>query len=82
MWNRRVMVLPAQRTDLHRPCLARGELDRLLCRKTWRVRRNDQTVAHNGQLYQVQTNGRTTQVVRREWLDGTLRMTHQGQALV
>ncbi|NGZ98835.1 MAG: hypothetical protein CV089_22465 [Nitrospira sp. WS110] len=67
---------PAQRTDLHRSCPARGELTRILCIKTKRVLRRDWTVAHNGHIYQVHTNVRATQVVLEERLDGTLRMTH------
>jgi hypothetical protein len=80
-YNQRFTVLPAQPTDLHRPCPTRGELDRILCIKTRRVLRRDWTVAHNGHLYQVQTNVRATQVVIEERLDGTLRITHQDQAL-
>lgn len=81
-YNRRFTVLPAQRTNLHRSCPARRELDRILCLQTRRVLRRDWTVAYNGQLYQVQTNVRATQVVIEERLDGTLRITHQGRRLV
>lgn len=80
-YNQRFTVPPAQATDLHRPCPARRDLDRSLCLKTLRVLRHDWTVAHNGQLYQVQTTVRATQVLMEERLDGTLRITHQGQAL-
>lgn len=81
IYNRRFAVPPAQAADLHRPRPARGELDRILCIKTTRVLRRDWTVAHNGHLYQVQTNVRATQVVMEERVDGTLRMTHQGHVL-
>ena len=81
IYNRRFAVLPAQTADLHRPRLARGELDRILCIKTKRVLRRDWTMARNGHLYQVQTNVRATQVVMEERVDGTLRMTHQGHVL-
>jgi hypothetical protein len=76
IYNRRFAVRPAQAADLHRPRPARGELDRILCIKTTRVLRRDWTVAHNGYLYQVQTNVRATQVVIEERVDGTLRITH------
>lgn len=39
------------------------------------------TVAHSGQLYQIETPVRTAQVPVEARLDGTLRMTHHGQAL-
>ena len=81
IYNRRFAVPPAQAADLHRPRLARGELDRILCIKTKRVLRRDWTVAHNGHRYQVQTNVRATQVVMEERVDGTLRITHQGHGL-
>jgi len=81
IYNRRFAVPPAQAADLHRPRPARGELDRILCIKTKRVLRRDWTVAHNGHLYQVQTNVRATQVVMEERVDGTLRITHQGHGL-
>jgi transposase len=80
-YNRRFAVSPAQPTDLHRPCPARGALDRILCIKTTRVLRRDWTVAHNGHLYQVHTNVRARQVVIEDRLDGTLRMTHRGHVL-
>ena len=81
IYNRRFAVPPAQAADLHRPRLARSELDRILCIKTKRVLRRDWTVAHNGHLYQVQTNVRATQVVIEERVDGTLHITHQGHGL-
>ncbi|MDH4087353.1 MAG: ISNCY family transposase [Nitrospira sp.] len=80
-YNRRFTVPPAQPTDLHRPCPARSGLDRILCIKTSRVLRRDWTVAHNGHLYQVQTNVRARQVVMEDRLDGTLCLTHRGRVL-
>jgi len=80
-YNQRFTVLPARPTDLHQPCPARRELDRILCITTRRVLRRDGTVAHHGQLYQIATRVRTTHVDLEERLDGTLRITHQAQAL-
>ena len=82
IYNRRFGVRPAQAADLHRPRPAHRELDRSLCIKTTRCLRRDWTVAHHGQLYQVQTNVRATHVQVEERVDGTMRMTHQGRALV
>ena len=80
-YNQRFAVTPAQAVDLHRPRLARRDLDRILCLKTKRVLRRDWTVAHNGQLYQVHTNVRATHVMVEERLDGTRHITHHGRAL-
>jgi hypothetical protein len=80
-YNQRFAVPPAQTADLHRPVPAGRDLDRMLCLKTPRVLRRDWTVAHHGQLYQVQTNVRATHVLVEERVDGTLRITHQGRRL-
>lgn len=80
-YNQRFMVPPAQATDLHRPRPAHRELDRSLCIKTTRGLRRDWTVAHHGQLYQVQTNVRAVHVMVEERVDGTMRITHHGQPL-
>jgi hypothetical protein len=81
-YNQRFSVQPVQPADLHRPRPASRELDRILCIKTTRGLRRDWTVAHHGQLFQVQTNVRATHVQVEERVDGTMRMTHQGRALV
>ena len=82
IYNQRFSVQPAQPADLHRPRPARRELDRSLCIKTTRCLRRDWTVAHHGHLYQIQTNVRATPVQVEERVDGTMRMTHKGRALV
>ena len=82
IYNQRFSVQPVQPADLHRPRPASRELDRSLCIKTTRCLRRDWTVAHHGHLYQVQTNVRATHVQVEERVDGTMRMTHQGRALV
>lgn len=80
-YNQRFAVQPAQAADLHRPLPAGGELDRILCIKTPRCLRKDFTIAHEGGLYQIHNHVRATHVLVEERLDGTLRMTHQGQPL-
>jgi hypothetical protein len=80
-YNQRFAVQPAQAADLHRPSLPSRQLDRILCVKTNRVLRRDWTVAHNGQLYQIHDNVRTTHVMVEERLDGSMWMTHHGRTL-
>ena len=82
IYHQRFSVHPVQPADLHRPRPASRELNRILCIKTPRRLRRDWTVAHHGHLYQVQTNVRATHVQVEERVDGTMRMTHQGRALV
>ena len=81
IYNRRFTVVPAQAADLHRPCPARRELDRILCLKTTRCLRKDFTLAHQGSLYQIHDNLRATHVQVEERTDGTMRITHNGRPL-
>jgi len=81
IYNRRFMVEPAQAADLHRPSPAARALDHILCLKTTRVVRRDWTVAHHGQLYQIDQLVRTTQVLVEDRLNGTRRITYQGRPL-
>lgn len=80
-YNQRFAVQPAHAADLHRPSPPGRHLDRILCVKTKRVLRRDWTVAHNGQLYQINDNVRTTHVMVEERLDGSMWMTHHGRTL-
>jgi transposase-like protein len=80
-YNRRFAVRPAQAVDLHRPALSARELARSLCIKTSRCLRKDFTIAHGRQLYQIHDTIRAMHVQVEEQLDGTLRITHHGQAL-
>ena len=80
-YNQRFAVPPAQAVDLHRPRLARRDLDRILCLKTTRCLRKDFTIAHQGALYQIHDHVRATHVLVEERVDGTMRITHHGRAL-
>lgn len=80
-YNRRFAVPPAQAADLHRPRPASRDLDRTLCLKTTRVVRRDWTVAHHGQLLQIETQIHAHQVLVENHLNGTMRVTHRGQPL-
>jgi hypothetical protein len=81
IYNRRFSVKPAQAADLHQPVPKGLDLNRALCIKTERALRKDFTVAHDRKLYQIQDNLRAQRVTVEERLDGTLRITHQGQRL-
>lgn len=78
-YNARFVVPPGEAADLHRPTPSGRTLNRILCVKTPRALRRDWTIAHQGQLYQIETPIRTAQVVVEEHLDGTLRITHHGR---
>jgi transposase len=80
-YNRRFAVPPAQAANLHRPRPASRDLDRTLCLKTTRVVRRDWTVAHHGQLLQIETQIHAHEVLVENHLNGTMRVTHHGQPL-
>ncbi|MDF0666161.1 MAG: ISNCY family transposase [Nitrospira sp.] len=81
IYNRRFAVAPAQSADLHRPTPPARELDGSVCLKTTRCVRKDFTIAHERQLYQIHGTIRARHVLVEQWLDGTMRLTHQGRAL-
>lgn len=81
IYNRRFAVKPTDVGDLHRPIPRGLALNGVLCIKTERVLRNDFTVAHDRKRYQIQDNLRATRVMVEERLDGSMRITHQGERL-
>ncbi len=81
-YNRKFKKLAASEADLHRPAPHSRELDRILCIKEERTLRNDFTVMHGSRLYQIENVTRAKKVVVEERLDGTLRITYNGQDLM
>jgi transposase len=79
IYNQRFAVKPAQRADLHRPLPAGCDLEAILCTKTARAVRNDQTVTHHGRWYQIEEHLRARTVVVEERLDGAIRIMAGGQ---
>lgn len=79
VYNRRFAVEPRQKGNLHRPLTKGTDLDRILCLKTQRTVRNDNTVAHEGRLYQLEETraGKKVQIEQR--IKGTMRISYQGR---
>lgn len=81
VYNKRFSVRPREKEDLHR-ALPRGmDLNAILCIKTERTLRNDFTVAHNHKLYQIEEATKATKVIVQDRMDGSMKITYQGQAL-
>jgi transposase len=80
-YNRKFKVCPANNTDVHVRLPRYFNLDTYLCVKTQRTVRNDQTVAHNGNLYQIEEAVVSKKVTVEERLDGSLHITSAGAAL-
>ncbi len=56
-------------------------LDRVLCRKTQRVLRNDLTVEYNNKLYQIKDKVNARKIVIEERISGTKIMTYKNKVL-
>jgi hypothetical protein len=80
-FNRRFAKEAAQKADFHRPVVNKRALDTILSIKTDRSLRNDFTIAHNKNLYQIKSNIRTKKLTVEERTDGMVRITHNGQQL-
>lgn len=74
-YNRRFRVTPANKTDVHVKPERYFNLDRYLCIKTDRTVRNDNTVAHNKKLYQMQERVIYRKVVVEERLNGSVHIS-------
>ncbi|MDZ4184311.1 MAG: ISNCY family transposase [Desulfuromonadales bacterium] len=79
-YNKRFTVYPAHEADVHVKLPAAVDLDEYLCIKTERTVRNDNTIALNGKLYQLEERG-GKKVLVQERLDGSLRMVSKGVSL-
>lgn len=80
-YNRRFQVTPANKADVHvKP--GRGvNLDQYLCLKAKRAVRNDNTVAHNKQLYQITQSVRSRTVIVEERINGSIHINAGGTYL-
>lgn len=67
--------------DLHRAIPKGIDLDRILCVKTKRALRNDFTVAHNKELYQILDNVRAKKVFIEERIDGSIIIRYKDNEL-
>jgi transposase len=79
-YNERFKVCPANETDVHVKIPNQVDLNRYLCIKTERTIRNDNTIALDGRLYQIEERGGKKAVVE-ERLDGSLRIISRGVSL-
>ncbi len=70
--NKKFVVKPAKQTDLHREIPKSTNLDRILCRKTQRVIKNDMTVQYkyNNELYQIKDKVNARKIVIEERMSG------------
>jgi len=79
-YNEKFQVCPAHEADAHVRLPKDFNLDKYLCIKTGRSIRNDNTLAHDGKLYQIQESG-TKKVIVEERIDGSMHILRKGKAL-
>ncbi|OGC83104.1 MAG: hypothetical protein A2W07_00330 [candidate division Zixibacteria bacterium RBG_16_43_9] len=80
-FNRRFRVCPANDTDVHVRVPKYFNLDKYLCIKTERTVRNDNTIAHNSKLYQIEEVVKSKKVIVEERLNGSLHIMGKGTSL-
>lgn len=73
-FNQRFKVCPANGTDVHVKLPRHFNLDKYLCIKTERTVRNDNTIAHNGRLYQIEDDVKSKKVTVEERLNGSMHI--------
>lgn len=80
-YNKRFRVFAANKTDVHARLPRYFNLESYLCVKTKRTIRNDNTIACNGKLYQLEKRVKTRKVIVEERLNGSLHITSNGTSL-
>jgi len=81
VYNQRFRVTPANKADIHVKPRRYFNLDRSFCIRTNRTVRNDNTIAHNGKLYQLKEKVMSRKVVVEERLNGSLHICRDGVSL-
>jgi transposase len=79
-YNEKFRVCPANETDVHIRLPRHFNLDKYLCIKDQRTIRNDNTIAYNKKLYQLEEND-SKKVDIEERIDGSLLIINKGRAL-
>lgn len=81
IYNRKFAVRAVSAHDLHRPVPRGVDLDKILCMKTERTVRKDNTIVHDRNLYQIDESVVSKKVVVEERIDGKILLVCQGRSL-
>ena len=79
--NKRFAFKPLEKVDFHRTILKTIDLDKILCVKTCRTLRNDFTIVHNKELYQITDKVNAKIVILEERINGRMLITSKGRSL-
>jgi len=81
IYNKRFTVKPTKKGNLHRPLPKDMDIETIFSIKTPRVLRNDFTVAHDKELYQVMEKTNAKKVIMEERLNGKIFITYKNKKL-
>lgn len=78
VYNKRFSIVAANETNVHVELPKYFNINSVLCVKTQRTVRNDNTISYNSKLYQIEENTKTKKVTVQERLNGSLCITSNG----
>ncbi len=78
-FNRKFQVEALSKGNLHRPIPKGLNLQKILCIRTVRTIRNDFTISHNSNLYQIKEAIKNRKVLVEEHTNGTMKITNNGK---
>lgn len=78
--NAQFAVMAEEARDLHRPAPGATALREILCIKTERTVRNDNTISYNGKLYQIHAALQGKLVMVEERIDGKMLIRHNNDS--
>ena len=80
-YNKRFSVPAIEKADLHRCLIKDEDIDSKLCIKEERVLRNDYTISHKTNLYQILVRTRAKKVTVEERIGGRIVISYKGEVL-
>ena len=78
--NAQFAVMTEEAKDMHRPASEASALSEILCIKTERTVRNDNTISHDAKLYQIDAALHGKKVVMEERIDGKMLIRHNNDS--
>ena len=81
VYNRKFTVKAVSKEDMHRPVHRGTDLEKILCIKTDRTVKNDNTIAYERKLYQIEESTLSRKVTVEERIDGKMLIVCQGKML-
>ncbi len=81
VYNKKFMVAPVSKEDLHRPVPKGIDLNKVLCIRIERTVRNDHTIAHDRNLYQIDESILSKKVTVEERINGTMLIVCKGKSI-